>query len=88
MGCWLGSRIRRREGFRFNKFAVDFLVFDQFRVVKFEEVQAGCPKEVILVEKSFDIFCFVVKESLFELFCEGGEDVVGWSGRFGEFLRR
>ena len=63
-------------------------MFDQFRSVKFEEVRAGCPEEVIMVEESFDIFCFVVKEGLFELFNESGEDVVRRSGSFGEFLRR
>ena len=63
-------------------------MFDQFGAFKFEEVWAGFPKEVILDEESFNIFCFVIKESLFKFFREGGEDVIGWSGRFGEFLRR
>ena len=66
----------------------DFHVFDQFRAVKFEEVWAGFPEEVIMIEESFAIFCFVVKDSLFELFCGGGEDVVGRSRRFGVFLWR
>ena len=75
-------------GVRFNKFAGDFHVFDQFGVVKFEKVWAGFSKEVILAEEGFNIFCFVIKKSLFEFFHEDGDDVVGWSGRFGGFLRR
>ena len=41
-----------------------------------------------MVEDSIDIFCFAVKKSLFELFREGGEDVIGWSKRFDESLGR
>ena len=41
-----------------------------------------------MVEDSIDIFCFAVKKSLFELFREGGEDLIGWSKRFDESLGR
>ena len=51
--------------------------------VIFEEVWTGFPEEVIVGEESFNIFCLLIKESLLKLFREDGEDVVGWSGRFG-----
>ena len=65
-----------------------WLSFFYLGAVIFEEVWTGFPEEVILGEESFNIFCFFIKESLLKFFREGGENVVGWSGRFGEFLRR
>ena len=49
-------------------------MFDQFGAVKFEEVWAYFPEEVILGE-CFNFSCIVIKESLFESFREDGDDV-------------
>ena len=57
--------------------------FHQFCTVKFYDVWTGFPKEVELGEENIDIFCLFVNERLLKFFCEGVEDVVGWSWRFG-----
>ena len=53
--------------------------FHQLGTVKFEDVWTGFPKEVILGEENINIFCLLINEHLLKFFCEGGEDVVGWS---------
>ena len=53
--------------------------FHQLGTVKFEDVWTGFPKEVILGEENINIFCLLINERLLKFFCEGGEDVVGWS---------
>ena len=48
-------------------------MFGQFGAVKFEKVWVCMSEEVIMVEDSFDIFCSVVKGSLFKLLREDGD---------------
>ena len=57
--------------------------FHQLGTVKCEEVWRCNPKEIILGEESFNIFFLFINERLLKFFCEGVEDVVGWSWRFG-----
>ena len=43
--------------------------------------------EIIKLEDNLDVFHVVGKEGLSEFFRECGDEMVGWSRRFGEFLR-
>ena len=71
-----------------------WLSFEQFsnvcsiQTVKFEVIWVGEHMEFKGHEEVLDLVQVVVDEGLLEIFQEGGDDVVRWSWRFGEFLRR
>ena len=63
-------------------------MFVQFRAVKFEVICGGEHMDFKSLEEVLDLVQVIVDEGLLDLFRNGGDDVVRWSWRFGDFLKR